>query len=554
MNYKEFVFFFMDQMDKPYLYQKATSYFPEKSFLLLRIVAVVMTVFIVFILYRTWQRRNSLLQKTENWLTLFYQKAQAYIKETIPQKGISRLLFILVLLFYFIRSVFCIFFYPIDFDEADTYNLFSSQGPLVSASFYPLPNNHILFSVITSFTSWVIPVPELALRLPLLLIGLLLVFFVFALMKRLFSEAAAFVSTGFFIASFPVFLFSYLARGYLLLLLFYILAFYFFYRIVISKKEEKIYYVLFTVACVFGLYTIPTFLYALAGFVMFWIIQLFIERNKYGWVSLFKTFLIVGVISSVLYIPVFITARWELLQADMNPTYTKDHTLASFQLVFSKMAVSFLSPSPLIAVITGFFLIAGLLFAFQRLKGHQKSLLVFCTVQLLFPFLVFFVFRQAFPPKPWMHLSVVITILIAAIVFVLTDRFPKLKPVFMWLLLLLLAGGSVISFTYNATRRTVGYNDVAASCEPLIKAGQVKTVYADIPYFKTMVSFYAYKHNRNVSVFSSRKKSNRFEDFDPLKKYDLIVTDTGGNISRRLQYAYDTVLLKHHIIVLSIRK
>lgn len=553
-NYEEFLRFFLAKMDKPYLYQKAADYFPESSFSLIRIVSIILTVFVFAVIFQFIRQRQRILHKTDKITATLFATATKHIQESLPKQRSGRLFLLFIMLFYTVRSLLCIILYPIDFDEADTYLLFSSQGPLVSASFYPVPNNHILFSILTSITSWIIPNPETALRLPLVFIGISLLFFLFGFLKRIFSEVAAFAGICFFAGSYPVYLFSFLARGYLLLLLFYIVAFYAFYQLVIQKKNERKYTFLFIIASVGGLYTIPTFLYALAGFGLLWFIHLVLNGSKAGWFGLIKSFLIIGLVTAVLYTPVLITARWETLQPYMNPTYQQTETLTMFQFSFRYMVEYFLSPNTAMAVTVGFVSIAGSMLIFRKLNNAGQGLLLFCFLQILFPFLIFFALRQAFPVKPWMHLTIIIAVLAAAVFHAVYSIFPKLKSTLLLLMCLMLAGETYISYTHREKTSVAQYNSVAAYCEPLIKTGSIKTVYADIPYFKTMMGFYAYKHDQQLTTYSSRKRSNRFEKFDASKKYDLIITATERTLLNKLQYQYDTLLMKENIVVLLIRQ
>lgn len=553
-SYEEFILFFLLKMDKAYLYQKAADYFPASSFSLIRIVSIIVAVFVLAVVLQFIRHRHRILQKTEKVTTALFTTTTKHLQLSLPQQKSGRIFLLFILLFYAVRTVLCIFLYPIDFDEADTYLLFSSQGPLVSASFYPLPNNHILFSVLTSITSWIIPNPETALRLPLVFIGIFLLYFLFGFLKRIFSETAAFAGVCLFAGSYPVYLFSFLARGYLLLLLFYTVAFYVFYQLVIQKKNERKYKLLFIIASIGGLYTIPTFLYALAGFGLFWFIHLLFNGSKAGWLAFFKSFFLTGFVTAVLYTPVLITARWETLQPYMNPTYQQSDTLAMFRFSFRYMVEYFLSPNVVMAVMIGVVSIAGSMLIFRKLTNAQQQLLLFCFLQLLFPFLIFFALKQAFPVKPWMHLTVIIAVSGAAVVHFFYSIFPKLKSILLLLPFLILAGETFISYTYRKKAIVAQYNSIAAHVEPFIKSGNIKTVYADIPYFKTMMSFYAYKHHQKVTAYSSRKRSNRFEKFDASKKYDLIFTATGRPLLHQLQHQYDTLLVKDNIFVLSIRK
>jgi hypothetical protein len=551
-SYEEFIRLSINKMGKPHLYQQAKNYFSSTTFLTVRIIAVIITIMICIVLAYFIRRRTHMINKAEQFTAAAGKLLFTHVRNSWPQQTQTRTLLLLILLLYLCRSVTCILFYPIDFDEADSYVLFSSQGPLVAASFYPLPNNHILYSIITSITAFIIPGPEMALRLPLIPIGMFCVYMLFGMLKRFFSEFAALAGLCFFIGSYPVYLFSFLARGYLLLFLFYVLAVYAFHQLVIANKTGKKYQLLFITASIGGLYTIPSFLYALAGFGLYWLLLLVQKRSFTEWKRCFIVFSLIIIGSILLYTPVFITARWESLQPYMNPTYQAADRWLLFKESFYTMLSYFLSPNFTVAVLLGGLIIIAAGVVYKKLLLQQKQLVQFCLLQLLLPLFVFFALQQAFPVKPWMHLVIPLSILVAAIFYKLETNYPFRKFIMLPVMLVLLVSGSFISYRTKEKNYTTRYNKAAATCEPLIMSNKIQTAYTDIPYFKTMISYYAYKHEKQIEVYSSRKRSNRFEEFDPAKKYDLIITSTDSSLGSKLLHRYDTLLLQNKTLVLTL--
>ena len=58
--------------------------------------------------------------------------------------------FYLLLILPLVFNLYLIISLPITYDEAWTYNNFISKGLLVSVSYYPMPNNHVLYNAICS--------------------------------------------------------------------------------------------------------------------------------------------------------------------------------------------------------------------------------------------------------------------------------------------------------------------------------------------------------------------------------------------------------------------
>lgn len=554
-SYPEFINWILTSMHKLHLQQKATAYFSEQQFKLLRMIAVLFSLCLLLLIFWGYIKREWLMNRLQNFLEQVQSTITGFAKNILPSNKLNRILFLLLIGFYLVRSVVSILYYPIDFDEADTYMLFSSQGTLVSATFYPLPNNHILFSIITSITTLLPGDPVYLLRLPLLAIGVLCMFILYAFLKNQFTEEAALIGLGFFIASYPVVLYSFFARGYLLLLLCYIAALYAFFQITVSHKNNKRYYYLLAASSVAGFYTIPSFLYAFAGLLLFASFYLLFQKRNRDFFRLLKATGITGFITMILYIPVLIAVKWELLKPYLNPVYEKSKLVEVFQTTYMVLAKTFLSPYVPLAFLTGVFLTVGSAVLLRNKISSSRAIVLFVWLQLLLSMIVFFVFSQLFPAKPWIHFSVVVTLLFTAVVNAVIKR----KAIHPFLLitipLVLMTAGTFIGFNYkNNSSVAAGYNKVAKQCERLMIENNVREVYTDIPYFKTMIDYYSIKNKLQVTIYNSRKSSQRFALFDQHKKYDLIITYLSKSKLPPLLYSYDTVLQQNNTLVLLIRQ
>jgi hypothetical protein len=553
-DYTEFISWFLNRIHKPHLLKSASSFLSQQQFLMLRIVAVVLAFAVFGLLLFTYKKRQFLLAR----ITLLIDRSESVItgffKNLVPAGKFHRALFFFLVTFYLIRTTISIFYYPIDFDEADTYMLFSSQGPLVAATFYPLPNNHILFSIITSITSLLPVDPVYALRLPLLPIGFLVIISMFGFLKKHFTDAAALLGLSFFIAAYPLFIYSFLARGYLLLLFFYVVALYAIFELCFSNGHKKRHSYLLVLASVGGLYTIPSFLYALAGLYLFAFTALVLQKNNAAIVRLIKNGFVIGLLAAILYLPVLISIKWSLLKPYMTPVYDRANTLNVFTTTFGYLSKTFLSPVDLLAVFFGCCFLIGSLFLFRSKRPLNKAIVTFVLIQLILCIAVFFLFRQQFPAKPWMHFTVVVAFLATAIINLMLEK-TTIRPVLLFLaIILLLSSGTIASYFYKKENIATGYNSVAKQCERLLIEQKVKEVYTGIPYYKTMIDYYALKNKLQVSLSNSRTTSRLYAPFDPQKKYDLIIVPLQKSKLPPLLYSYDTVIQAHNTAVLLIRR
>lgn len=146
------------------------------------------------------------------------------------------------------------------YDELYTYYYFISRGPVYAAIHWPLPNNHVGYSVLSGFLN-LFGNSAISLRGISWISSLVSIGILFAIGKKLFPKGFAMV---------PVFLFSAMGlvnqlavqgRGYALATCLYLIALYELIMICQDGVEEKKHYVIFAIAVVWALYTLPSSVY-----------------------------------------------------------------------------------------------------------------------------------------------------------------------------------------------------------------------------------------------------------------------------------------------------
>lgn len=190
---------------------------------------------------------------------------------------------------------------PVQVDEAMTWLLFTSRGPLVAWSYYAAPNNHILHSLFTTVTAWLPLSPTVALRVPSIVAAILAQIFLYPILRRTTGTPGALIGLVLVSFSFPFLYYGYLSRGYMLVLLAFIVAYAATLRVVRNGGTDAL--VILSAACVVGLFTMPSFLYpaALLYGLAFFLCQAPDPRGT-RW-GLFRSGLVVGLTTAVLYAP-----------------------------------------------------------------------------------------------------------------------------------------------------------------------------------------------------------------------------------------------------------
>ena len=135
----------------------------------------------------------------------------------------------LLFLIPFLITFYLAFYLPITYDESFTFINFINRGVAVSLSFYPAPNNHVLFSVIGSFLNLF----DFKDIFPFRLISVFFLILSLFMVTKILIQSSKKIKNYYFllIAVFPLTLIyiyqSSLARGYGLLLFLTLINIYF---------------------------------------------------------------------------------------------------------------------------------------------------------------------------------------------------------------------------------------------------------------------------------------------------------------------------------------
>jgi hypothetical protein len=359
------------------------------------------TLLYVFISYRF----SSKIGFWANGLNQFLSRVSQSLKEryqlfTVTQQWIG----LIVISIFFVIKAYHISKVPISYDEAWTYLNFSSKSPLVTLSYYPAPNNHILFTLATNFSS-LLPLPHaIALRLPnLLLLPIAFMAFTFIL-KEWFSGTIALIGASLLIASYPVQLYSLQARGYLLYIVLGAAAFYNIYKLVHLPVDKIRYYqYLFILICISGFYVMPSFLYVLFSCGVYSLLSIIIAKEWARLKVVVRSGLWIVVGTLIVYTPVLLASGW---QAVFNNPYVQRY---SYSVIVTSLLphfrdtgnwlVGFLLPYSGIIIL----LIIVSLMIDSFVAKRDQSLLLLSLTFMLCPFAIILIHKAIPFERTWSY-------------------------------------------------------------------------------------------------------------------------------------------------------
>jgi hypothetical protein len=222
-------------------------------------------------------------------------------------RSIFTILGIITLLGFFLRILDLN--QSIAYDEAYTFIHFASRPFKHILADYSAPNNHIFHTILVGISYRLFGGQAWALRLPAFIAGILIIPAMYIAARRFFSEYQALAAAG-LVAVIPLFVnYSVNGRGYTLLVLFALLLANF--AEILVRYQSKPALIAFTLTAALGFYTIPIFLYPMAG-ISLWVLVTYLSSNepqkdKFRKLGIFLgACLLAGLLTLVLYSPVII--------------------------------------------------------------------------------------------------------------------------------------------------------------------------------------------------------------------------------------------------------
>ncbi len=196
---------------------------------------------------------------------------------------------------------------PIAYDEAYTFIYFASKPFKQILSDYSAPNNHILHTILVSLAYKLLGGHTWIVRLPAFLAGTLCIPAAFFTARRIFNSQQSLAATA-LVALTPWFIsYSTNGRGYTLLTLFALLLANF--AGILVHQQSRIALIAYGVTTTLGFYTIPIFLYPMAG-ISLWVLATYLtvkeswdSKSKKIWVFI-TVCALAGGFTLLLYSPV----------------------------------------------------------------------------------------------------------------------------------------------------------------------------------------------------------------------------------------------------------
>lgn len=423
----------------------------------------------------------------------------------------QKIIFTLVFSFIFGLKLYEIYQFPLMLDEVFTHTFFVSKGFLVSSSYYPGPNNHIFFSICGNFFYQIFFIfsyePVIVLRLVSLLSSLFIstLLFVFCLKKLDFLASIHAVLIFNFLS--PVFLFSILARGYILQILLLFIAFLAISTLLEKKVNHKFYSFSYVISSALGFYTIPTFLYPFISLNLFCIILIFIKKNLAHLKLLILNNTVIVLLTLLFYSPIILFNGFESL---VSNSWVKSMT---FFEVWQKTPSYWLEVHNFFwndYTVLGLFIWIFLFLLFQ----HQSNLYKLLFVSFfLIPFILILVQKVLPFPRVWTYLSLILVLVWIFLNYNFKSNLVRKVSLYSSTVLILF----LFFFKFQMNHKKTDYHTIAQK----ISHKNLKHAFINADTYAVFLEYELLKTNKKVFIEKSF--------FDSKTSYDWVILDKKQN-------------------------
>ncbi len=404
---------------------------------------------------------------------------------------------------------------PIAYDEAYTFIYFATKPFRQILSDYSAPNNHILHTILVSLAYRLFGGHTWIVRFPAFVAGTLCIPAAYFASRRIFNGGQSLAAAA-LVAWTPWFInYSTNGRGYTLLTLFALLLANF--AGIIVRQQSRAALIAYGITAALGFYTIPIFLYPMAG-VSLWVLATYLTANE-SWnnksrkIWFFLTVCVLaGMLTLLLYSPVILfgTGARSIFNNDIveprdwtfveNIAPRLDKTWASW--------MQFISP-PIRYLLLGGFLLS--LFFYRKASRQRLPLQIFLILSIL----ILLVIQRVAPlPRVWFYLEAFYMVFAGAglVWFVeilirqisITRSKEKIIPT---IILLILVSVSISNYVSTHQASVIGdQNDVPEkyAAEYLTSHLKKEDTILSIAPVDILTAYYLYINNISYDVFYQR--------------------------------------------------
>ena len=481
-------------LDSQQTHKLKESILSPSSWLLLQVFISIFLAIVLFLIV-VFQEKISLATKI--FLHLLQNQSKTFLKAFQNLSKTEKITFFFTLCLLNGYTLYNLHHKIPHIDEAFSYVHFSSKGFLVSALYYPNPNNHIFYNLIASFFDIFISNKTWAMRLPSFLSFLALQVLLFRYFLSHFSFVNALLGLLVFSLFSPIQAYAIMGRGYVLQMLFIWFSVHFSVKLN-GENRRKINIVGFLVSAWVAFYTIPTYLYYFLALGILAVASSLANLSKIYFLA--KCYFGVLILAGLAYLPVLLLNGKANLLSESWQAFAKQEFVKNKYLYFANFGDFWMGIENTYWI---FWLIIGLslvLLGFQKLQKainkKQNEWVYFIPMPFL-ALLIMFLQETLIPERVWTALAMSWVMLV-----VWASHFFK-KYASVALALLIFAEIFVLFYQKNGQSENEYTNFVKVY--PTIPFRKGEQVFSNDLVYQNLLAFYNLQEKKGLEVDYSFK-------------------------------------------------
>jgi hypothetical protein len=500
----------------------------EKKFLLLKQAGYLLIFIDAALIFLLCHYRN----KAIRFLSFIFDAVHAAFRSIVlvfkTSSKKENIIFSLLLAIIILRGLYYIIATDLQYDEMWCYNYYTSRPFYLTVFSYA---NYPLYELITHISKWLPFAAKINLRLPVLFAGIFSCIIIYACIKKITNNFLTGLASMLLFAPMP-FATQYMLYGKgTVIEIFFAITSFFCVVFFLKEVQHKKYLVLFVIAHVFGMYSMPTHIY-------FWMLQLILGgfyilsyRKPLLKIFLFGNVL-VFLVSLFCYLPTIVGSGMSFVT---DSTWDHNDLPDSYSNVGSLMKlINFYFTGNNYGLIIALSVAAVVLAVGKKYKKEYLFLLAFAFSLLILPLAIWSVQRIHIPERAVGFIGLIIPLCVFLIFFPLKD----LVNYYLrgGILIFLFVSMCFVSHFHPFRFWSAKLDKNAITMSNLLMQHHVATCYDNAPsskffYYYPALEFYYAQNKMNIDISIAAQNSLRYTPFSPSNNYDCIVDSLAANAS-----------------------
>ena len=279
------------------------------------------------------------------------------------------------------------------YDELYTYYSFISRGPVYAAIHWPVPNNHVGYSVISACLN-IFGNSYISLRGISCVAAIANLILIYNIGCRIMKKPYAFFSMVMYSGANMVYMLSIQGRGYTLAITCYLVGIIAIYRICMDEYENR-YYIVFALSLVLGLYILPSSLYWVVPLSACAGIYLLLKKDWKKLINLTLSGIAAAIGTVFLYMLIWLAIGSNLLSKNVESEYYGIYQVKIIlraPILAAKTGIEYMLATPYIQSIDKKSAIMGMPGYFEEFFSQCYSYFgIFLSIVMVF-LIVFFIY------------------------------------------------------------------------------------------------------------------------------------------------------------------